>query len=57
MGSRNFKAGDLAKTLNISPQAAGRRMNGRHDFRINELSVIAEWVGWPLENLVSKPYR
>ncbi len=42
---------DLAKHLNISIYSVSRRLNGRHDFKIDELETIATWLGVPINQL------
>lgn len=48
-----YNGRDLAAALKISPQSAGRRLNGKHDFRISELQQIADWLEVPLYRLTT----
>lgn len=36
---------DLAEHLGISIYSVSRRLNGRHDFKLDELETIAAWLG------------
>lgn len=52
MGWRNLATRDLAAALRISPRAAARRLSGDVDISLNELSVIATWLGIAITDLV-----
>ena len=52
MASRRLTRSDLAVALGIGAQSAGRRLNGTHDFRLDELEDIAAWLRVPLSELV-----
>lgn len=44
--ARQRKTGiELASLLNLSQQSASRRMNGETDIDLDELEVIAGWLG------------
>lgn len=51
MGRDGRPAGDLAEHLGLSTYSISRRLNGRHDFKIEELTKIAAWLGIPISYL------
>lgn len=55
LGERDIKPAEMAEALNIKPQSARRRLKGEHDFKMNELEVIADWLGIGLASLVNPP--
>ncbi|HEY0889595.1 MAG TPA: helix-turn-helix domain-containing protein [Nocardioides sp.] len=52
--ARQRKTGvDLARLLQCSQQSASRRLNGGLGLDLDELPVIADWLGVPLVNLLA----
>ena len=47
MASRTPKltGADLARHMGISQQSASRWLNGHHDFKLNQVERIAQWLG------------
>ena len=43
---------ELASVLNCSQQSASRRLNGGHGLDLDELPVIAEWLGIDVIELI-----
>ena len=46
---------DLAKVLDITQQSMSARLNGRVDFTITELELVAERIGVPLTAFLEVP--
>lgn len=55
LGEREIKPAEMAKALGIQPQSARRRLKGEHDFKMNELEAIADWLGIGIASLVNPP--
>jgi len=47
MARQRKTVNDLASLLQISQSAASRRFNGEMDVSLDEISVVAEWLGVP----------
>lgn len=45
MAAKNLSITDMADHLGISRSAASRRINGKQAMDLNEISVIADWLG------------
>lgn len=43
---------DLAAVLECSDVTAGRRVNGSIPFRLDELTLVADWLGVPLHRFL-----
>lgn len=52
-----LRQADLARPLGISQQGVSARLNGRVDFTITELEIVAETIGVPLAHLINAPAR
>lgn len=42
------QAAELADHLGLSTYSISRRLNGKHDFKIEELTKIADWLKIPV---------
>lgn len=51
MGRDGRPATELAEHLGLSTYSISRRLNGRHDFKIKELTKIADWLEIPISYL------
>ena len=52
MAEQRKTATDLGARLDISRQAAGRRLSGETPLALEDLEAIAYWLGVPLRDLV-----
>ncbi len=50
-----LKQADLARPLGITQQSFSARLNGRVDFTVRELEIVAQTIGVPLETLIAPP--
>ena len=55
MAAKKKNISDLAGHLDISRSSASRRINGLAALDLNEISVIAEWLGVPYGRIVNPP--
>lgn len=55
LATRQERPADLAAALDISPQSAGRRLRGEHDYRLTELEELARLFSVTLEDLLADP--
>lgn len=53
--ARQRKSGiELASLLNLSQQSVSRRLNAETDFSLDELAVVADWLGVPVLSLIGR---
>lgn len=55
MARRKLTSSDLARALNCSQSSASRRMTADIAIDLDELEVIATWLGVTAETLVAAP--
>lgn len=44
---------ELAQVLQCSQQTASRKLNGGQGLDLDELPIVAEWLGVPVVNLIA----
>lgn len=57
MGRQRKTGVELATVLGISQQSASRRLRGETGLDLDEVAVVAEWLGVAPHHLLSTPAR
>jgi len=54
MARKGDRQADLAAVLDLSQASVADRLNGRREWRLSELTKVAEWLDVPLATLVEE---
>lgn len=53
MAYQGHSVSELAGQLNVTSRTARAKYDGKSEFDISELEVLAEWLGYPASELTS----